>query len=240
MSEIKIFENSEETARAAAKTILALYQETTAARERFSLVLSGGSTPRRLYQILAEAEFSRQIDWRQVFFFWGDERCVPPDHEQSNYRMVREALLDHIDVPEENVKRMCTELTPSKTAAVYEGVLKDYFRDQKPAFDLVLLGMGPDGHTASLFPGTPAVHENQHWTAAQFIDKLKSWRLTLTPVLLNQAVNTIFLVNGSEKAKTLQEVLKGAYEPERLPSQVIRPQDGRLFWYVDKAAAALL
>ena len=240
MNDIRIFENSEETALAAVKTILTLYQETIAVRERFSLVLSGGSTPKRLYQLLAEPEISGQIDWRQVHFFWGDERCVPPAHEQSNYRMVCEALLDHINVPEENINRMCTELTPSKTAAVYEGVLKDYFQDRKPAFDLVLLGMGPDGHTASLFPGTPAVHENKHWTAAQFIDKLKSWRLTLTPVILNQAVNTVFLVNGSEKAQSLMEVIKGGFNPDRLPSQIIRPQDGRLTWFVDKAAAALL
>ena len=237
---MKIFQTSEETAQAAAKYILNLYQETINFRERFSIVLSGGSTPRRLYQLLAEPEMVRQVDWRQVYFFWGDERCVPPDHEQSNYRMVRETLLQFLDIPEENIKRMCSELSPLKAAAVYDGALKSYFQDKQAVFDLVLLGMGTDGHTASLFPGTPAIYEKEHWVSAQFIDKIKSWRLTLTPVILNQAANIIFLVSGSEKAQPLVQIIQGNFEPDRFPSQIIRPENGRLVWYVDKAAAALL
>lgn len=210
-----------------------------AARGRFAVALSGGATPRATYVLLATAAWADRVDWPYVHVFWGDERCVPPDHPESNYRLAREALLDHVPLRATNVHRIRTERDPREAAADYEQTLRDFFGPVcGPRFDLVLLGMGTDGHTASLFPGTAAVHEQERWVVAHCVPQLAAWRVTLTPVALNAAAQVAFLVSGAEKAAPLGHVLSGPYQPDVWPAQVVRPSDGQLLWLVDAAAVA--
>jgi 6-phosphogluconolactonase len=212
---------------------------------RFAVALSGGSTPKRLYALLASASYAALVDWSRVVVFWGDERCVPPGNPASNYRMVRESLLDHVPVPEANVHRIRGEADPMEAAAAYERQLRQAFatpdgpprRAAGARFDLVLLGMGNDGHTASLFPGTASVHETARWAMAHHVAALSMWRITLTPVVINAAAEVTFVVSGHEKAAILRRVIAGPYRPDALPAQAIAPQDGRLRWLLDAAAA---
>ena len=242
--DLHTFANLEELSHAAAARFAEFCQERLARESIFTAALSGGSTPRRLYEILGGPEFSGSIPWGRVHLFQVDERCVPPDHAESNYRMMREALLDQVRIPPSNVHRMQAELAdPDGAAERYVQLLSMMFRPKPgevPRLDLVFLGMGPDGHTASLFPGSPALAERAKWVCANFVEKLHANRVTLTYPLLNAAREVIFLVAGHEKAETLRQVLEGPHEPERLPSQGIRPADGRLSWYVDAAAAERL
>lgn len=209
------------------------------------VVLAGGSTPKRLYQVLAEEPYVRRIDWSRVHFFWGDERSVGPEHPESNYRMAYEALLSRIDIPERNIHRMRGEAGDLPSAALdYEEEIRRHFDVRRgsppPRFDVVLLGMGTDGHTASLFPGTCALTEKDRWVVANAVPRLGTDRLTMTTVLLNRAAEILFLVSGGDKAETLAEVLDGPLRPEALPAQLIRPTSGRCFWWVDQSAAARL
>ncbi len=238
MDNLEIYPDAAALARAAAEQIVTLAAEAILARGRFSIGLSGGSTPRALYTLLAGPEFAGRVDWTKIHIFWGDERTVPPDHPDSNYRMAREAWLDHVAIPAAQIHRMHGESDPDQAAQDYEAVLRTYFGEAAgPRFDLLLLGMGDDGHTASLFPGTAALHENTRWVIPNYVEKLTTWRLTLTPPALNAAVEVRFLVAGESKAAVLRDVLHGA---EHYPSQIVRPRDGRLIWMVDTAAASLL
>jgi 6-phosphogluconolactonase len=216
--------------------------EAIAARGVFRVALSGGSTPRALYQHLASMPGG--IDWSRVHLFFGDERHVPPDHADSNYRMVQEALLSRAPIPEANVHRIHTEMSNASDAATeYERTIRNAFQirpGEWPRFDLVLLGMGPDGHTASLFPETPVLQERSRIAAAVWVVSMQTWRVSLTPPVLNAARDVLFLVSGAEKAETLQAVLEGPAEPDRLPAQLIAPTDGVVHWFVDTAAAARL
>lgn len=229
--------------RAAAETLVRLATAAIAARGRFDWVLSGGSTPRQLYALLATPAYAARIDFRRVHFFWGDERCVPPDHADSNYRMAREALLDRIGAPEENVHRLEGELEPSAAAERYARVLDAQVgrRDTAgaPIFDSILLGMGPDGHTASLFPGTPAVTEAARWVVANPVQALGVTRLTLTLPVLNAASHVLFLVVGADKAARLHDVLSGPPSPAR-PAGLVRPRAGALEWLVDEPAGTTI
>ena len=239
--DVHIFDDSEEVARAAARRFAELAREAIAERGRFSVALAGGSTPKRVYELLAGDEFSDQIAWQHVHIFFGDERCVPPDHHDSNYRMAREAMLAHVLLPLENVHRMVGEGDAVANARLYEDELRQYFGDAAwPQFDLIMLGMGDDGHTASLFPGSRALHETQAWVAANWVEKFNTFRITLTAPAINHARHVMFIVTGAGKADRLPEVLKGPREPERLPSQLIRPVAGQLEWFTDKAATAKL
>ncbi len=240
MSIIKIFPDPPALAHAAAETVTALAAEAVAARGRFSIGLSGGSTPRPLYELLAGEPFAPRIEWSNVHVFWGDERCVPPDDEDSNYRMTREALLDHVPLPLQNIHRVQGELPPPQAATAYEQDLHQFFSEPRPRFDLLLQGMGGDGHTASLFPGTQALHEQQRWAVENYVQKLDSWRVTLTACAINAAAHVIFLVDGTPKAEALRAVLRGLYMPETYPSQLVQPSDGDVVWMVDSQAAALL
>jgi 6-phosphogluconolactonase len=243
--ELEIYGDAGLLARAAAGHFMILAGQATAERGRFAVALSGGSTPRATYALLASDEFARRIDWGRVHVFWGDERCVPPDHSDSNYRMARESLLDHAPLPPENVHRIRGELEPGQAAREYEGELRRFFYPGEtaaalPRFDLVLLGLGDDGHTVSLFPGSTAMHEPDRWAVADYVEKLEAWRVTLTPVLINAARRVAFIVSGAGKAEVLREVLAGPYRPDRLPAQTVRPRRGRLLWLADAAAAASL
>jgi 6-phosphogluconolactonase len=207
---------------------------------RFSVVLSGGSTPRRTYEMLADDPFREQVPWKDVHVFWGDERCVPAEDDRSNVRMARRALLDHVPIPAEQIHPMDGGLAPQLAAEQYEARLRTFFGLQPPRFDLVLLGLGDDGHTASLFPGTHAVNEQHRWVTEVYVAKHAMHRITLTPVILNQADTLMFLVAGRDKAAVVRQILQGAHRAANLPVQRIRPAAGKLIWLLDWQAAALL
>jgi len=219
--------------------------DTIAKRGVFRVALSGGSTPRALYQRLATLQGPEgSIDWGRVQLFFGDERHVPPDHADSNYRMVKEALVSRALVPDANVFRIRTEMPDAAEAAAdYERTIRNAFQIRQgewPRFDLVLLGMGPDGHTASLFPDTPVLHERSRLAAAVWVVSMQTWRVSLTPPVFNHARDVLFLVSGAEKANTLRAVLQGGPEADHLPSRLIAPSDGLVHWFVDAAAASRL
>lgn len=236
--EIIICRDIDELSRKAAQQLIARARQAIAARGRFAVALSGGSTPRALYSLLACREFSVQLDWPRIYLFWGDERCVAPDHAESNFRMVQEALLSKISIPSENVHRMGGEREPAKAAADYEAELRQFFsphRGAPPRFDLVLLGLGEDGHTASLFPGSSVLHETKCWVAATYVDKLGGHRLTLTLPVLNNSAQAVFLVSGQGKASIVKEILSAS--PGNYPAARIEPVNGELCWLITRDAA---
>lgn len=238
MSDLRILPDSAAIAEAAAQIVTDLAQKAIERQGRFSLALSGGSTPRALYQLLATELYASQMQWDKVHIFWGDERCVEPDHDDSNYRMAKEVLLDPMSLPPENIHRIKGEIDPQQAASEYETVLHEYFGSDEPRFDGLLLGMGDDGHTASLFPHTTALNETERWVVGNFIASKQVWRITLTATAINAASNVLFLVSGGRKAERLKQVLKASYQPDKLPSQLIKPRNGNLIWLVDQAAAA--
>ncbi len=222
-------------------------QEAIAKQGIFTVALSGGSTPKVLYHRLATDEsFSKQIAWDKVHLFWGDERFVPADHAESNYRMVKEQMLDLIPIPAENVHRMITEnVEPEECAAGYGRKLRAFFGERKllapcggPAFDLNFLGLGTDGHTASLFPDTKALTETHHWCAANWVEKFNSWRITLTYPSINSANCIAFLAVGKDKTEKITEILGSDGNIRRYPAQFVRPASGKLLWVLDEASAA--
>jgi 6-phosphogluconolactonase len=231
--EIVVLPDPAAVARAAADRFVALSRSAIAAQGRFAVALSGGSTPRLLYEQLV----TQPIEWPQVHVFWGDERCVPPDHPDSNYGLAQRALLSCVALPAQNVHRLKGELDPMEAAQEYAAELCAFFGTQ-PRFDLILLGLGRDAHTASLFPGTPALREQQRWVVAHCVDHLQADRLTLTPPVLNLAAHVIFLITGSDKAAALHSVWYDPYDPDRLPAQIVMPTAGRVSWLVDQAARA--
>lgn len=241
MKELVVCSDAEELNRRAAEQFVRLATESVAASGRFTVALSGGSTPKALYFLLASETFLPLVPWAKVYFFWGDERCVPPDHSESNYGMARVMMLDKIPVPKENVYPVPTERgNAQKVAAEYERILRAFFhfnQGRQPRFDLILLGMGEDGHTASLFPSTAALEERGTVTAND-TRRLGTDRITLTIPAINQAAHIVFLVSGSSKASVLKEVLEGQDQPARLPSQSIQPVEGELLFLVDRAAAS--
>lgn len=239
MAEIKIVPDQDALAEAAARYFVAAFQDAVRQQGRFRVALSGGSTPRRMHTLLASEPFAQQIDWSLVDVFWSDERCVPPDHPDSNYRMAHDTLLNFVPILASNIYRIPAELSPAGAAASYAKTLHTVFTDA-PRMDLLFLGMGDDGHTASLFPGTSALNEYDRWVVANYVEKLAAWRITWTAAAINAAARIAFLVAGKEKSQRLHEVLRGAYDPQNLPSQLIKPENGELLWLIDQAAATAL
>ncbi len=240
--ELRVYGNAEQLARAAAELFVNVAAESVRARGRFRVALSGGTTPRRVYELLATPEFSPRVNWERADIFWGDERYVPPDDRDSNYRMAAEALLRHVPAPPENVHRVLTEISPpAAAAAAYEHEIRQCFgeADAKPRFDLVYLGLGTNGHTASLFPHSPASQERSRLALADFVAEVNSWRISLSAPVLNRGRTVAFLISGRQKAQVLHDVLLGPRDPETLPAQLIDPE-GKLLWMVDQTAAALL
>ena len=242
---VEIYRDDAALVRAEADRVVTLVRAAILAHGRCALALSGGATPRPLYELLATPEYASAIDWMRVHVFWCDERCVPPDHPESNFRMTREALLDRVPIPWGHVHRIAGEDPPEVAARAYEDTLRAYFGapegPPERSFDLVLLGMGDDGHTASLFPGTPAVTEDRSWVVANHVmEPREMWRITLTPVVLNAAAVVTFLVAGAGKAERLHEVLEGPSPSPPLPVQRIHPTHGALTWMIDAAAARRL
>ena len=239
MRNIRVFESLEELVSAAAEMFIITARGAIQDHGRFNVALSGGSTPEPVYRFIAEND-RHVIDWQKVFFFFGDERNVPYDSRDSNYRMVREALFLPLGIAPENIRAWQTSLEdPNEIASNYASDLESFFKGV-PRFDLVLLGLGDDGHTASLFPESPALREREKIATANWVEKLQTDRLTMTFPVLNNAANVIFLVSGSSKAGVVAQVLEGEFRPDDLPAQFINPEDGNLFWFLDKEAAAKL
>lgn len=239
--EVIVCHNQEEIFNKSADMFVALAIEAIAAKGQFTVALSGGSTPKGMYALLASDEYKNKVEWDKVHLFWGDERSVPPDNEQSNYRMANEAMISKLSIPKENVHRMEAELEDIESAAKsYETVLKQIFRvsdGEFPRFDLILLGMGDDGHTASLFPGTKALAEKKLIVVVNWVEKFKTNRMTFTSPTINAAHNVVFMAAGANKVQPLKEVLVGERNPELYPSQLVQPLDGKLFWLIDEAAS---
>ncbi len=237
MTRVEVFADREALAREAAESIAALGRKAIAARGHFTWALAGGSTPEPVYRLVASPPLSEMLDWERVHLFWGDERCVPPDDPRSNYRMARESLIDGVPIPEGHVHRMPGELEPAAAAGAYARELQETFADDPPRFDLILLGMGEDGHTASLFPGTAALTIRDRCVVANYVPHLDTWRLTLTYPAINAARHVRFLVAGAEKAEMVARVQEGR---DALPAAKVTPSPGDLVWWVDAVAAAEL
>jgi 6-phosphogluconolactonase len=237
--------DSASLARHTAQYFVEMAGEAVEAHGRVRIAISGGTTPKAAFELLADPAqpWFNRMPWPELDLYWVDERCVPPDHDDSNYRMTREALLDRVPLRPEQIHRIEGELEPEVSAARYEAELRNSFRlegAEYPRFDLVALGMGSDGHTASLFPRTEALHQMSSLVTANYVLQKESWRITLTWPVINHARSVFFLVSGEDKAAVLSEVLTGPLDPERLPSQLIWPSSGILIFILDKAAAAHL
>ena len=241
--EIRILTTPQELFEVAAEEVVRAATEAVAQRGRFTIALSGGSTPKNLFNLLA-TNARTVFPWDRTYFFWSDERHVPPTDPESNYRMAEEIMLSKIPVNAGNVFRIAAENPDAAAVAeAYEQTLRKFFQlqpGQVPVFDLILLGMGPDGHTASLFPNTAGLQEKTRLVIANWVDKLKTNRLTMTLPVLNSARTVAFLASGTDKAQVLRTVLEEDAPPEQYPAKLVRPSDGRLMWFVDRAAASQL
>jgi 6-phosphogluconolactonase len=241
-SEINIEEDIQALSRSVGEVIVTAITAALKTKPVFTMVLSGGSTPRHLYTLLGtDHAFKERIPWKRIHFFWGDERHVPPDHNESNYLMADECMLSRLPVPLENIHRIKSETSDAGRAAeLYQQDISSFFQlkaGQWPRFDCVLLGMGPDGHTASLFPQTAALDEHKRLVVANWVQRFQAHRITLTMPVLNNAECIIFLVSGENKAETLRMVLEGEKRTKRFPVQMIQPVHGKMLWFIDRAAA---
>ena len=242
---IKILADAEAMSRAAAGTIVDHISQSLQTRDVYTMALSGGSTPGRLYALLAnDVKLREQIPWERIHFFWGDERRVPPGHPDSNYLMAYNTLLSKVPIPSTNIHRIHAENADAvKAAADYEIEILRFFgieAGQIPQFNCVLLGMGADGHTASLFPATSALVQTKRLVVANWVKKFQAHRFTLTLPVFNNAAQILFLVSGEDKADTLKAVLEGNRQPDRYPAQLIQPCGGELIWLLDRFAASRL
>lgn len=207
-------------------------------RDKYTFVLSGGSTPKALYKLLTQEPYKSSIPWEKIHFFWGDERFVPFEDDRNNAKMAFDELLSHVPVIETNIHIMDTSLSPEAASEKYTQILKSYFPEEAETFDLVLLGMGDDGHTLSLFPGTKIIHEKEKVVDAFYLDAQSMYRITLTAPVVNKAYKVVFMAAGANKKEVLYQVLKGESNVDKFPSQIIQPDRGELHWFVDAAAAA--
>ena len=241
---LSMFSTSVLLSQAVARLVVRIVIETLETQDRVTLCLSGGSTPRELYSLLACEPYCYQIPWEKVYIFWGDERCVPVSESDNHYRMAMDLFLSKVPIPSENIHRMSVEISnPDEVAQKYESDLKEFFSLSGmliPQFDLIFLGMGSDGHTASLFPETMALKEETRWVVSNFVPCRGLTRLTLTFPILNQGRNIVFLVSGSNKAAMLRIVLQGSQHSSFLPAELIRPKFGQLMWFVDQDAGSQL
>lgn len=237
-TKIKVFNDADAVAEWAADAFVAIAESSISERGRFCVALSGGSTPKKLYQKLATPQYLKKLKTDKIFLFFGDERNVPINDERSNYKMVREAFIEPANFPAQNVFRWITESpTPDEAAALYQDTLTNFFNNDLPRFDLVFLGLGTDCHTASLFPHSPALNETKKPAAANFIEKYDEYRLTLTFPVINNARNVIFIATGKGKADAVFEVMNGEVDHISKPAQAVAPANGSLKWLLDQAAA---
>jgi 6-phosphogluconolactonase len=239
---LHIYQNDKEFAKDVSEWIIQTISETLKTQEKFTWVLSGGNTPKPVYELLSATPYRELIDWKKIHFFWGDERAVPFADNRNNAKMAYETLLNNVPVSADQIHVMRTDISPEQSAIEYEKILREYFpitieNSKLKTFDLVLLGMGEDGHTLSLFPGTEVVHEENAWTKAFFLKAQDMYRITLTKTIVNRSSKIAFLTTGENKADALHEVIEGKYNPDLYPSQVIKPVNGELHWFVDSDAA---
>jgi 6-phosphogluconolactonase len=234
---IEVFADLAALSQGAARHITAIAGQAIAQRGTFSIALSGGNTPRALFEQLAAPPFNKLNQWKNWEIYFGDERCVPPDHPDSNYRMAREELLQKVPIDPSHVYRMKGEADPQQAAMEYGQLMKEKFGDG--GMDVILLGMGDDGHTASLFPGTAALNETKHRCVANFVPRMNTWRITLSAPFINKGNYIMILVAGAGKAGRVEQVLMGPRDPQMLPIQMIQPASGNLIWMLDAAAAAM-
>ena len=242
MAIVKVCENGQESSRAIAELFAATVQLAVHSRGICHVSLAGGSTPRQAYELFAQEPYCSQLPWQSIHIYWGDERCVPQTHSLSNQEMARQAFLNHVPIPEENIHPIIYEGSPRESAENYEKGLRCALGSQTPQFDFVFLGLGDDGHTASLFPGTDVLKEKTKWVSSVYLQEQNMYRVTLTPAILNQARVIAFFVNGNGKAQILQEILENK-EPvpvAHFPAELIKPMDGELYWILDQDAARLL
>jgi len=237
--EMHVYRNPAALARALADFVVATAGLAMAERGAFRIALSGGHTPQATYELLGREPLREEISWSDTFIYFGDERCVPPNDEQSNYRMVQRALLEHVAIPQANVHRIRGEIDPGLAANEYASILRADFGNA-PQFDLVLLGLGKDGHTASLFPGTPPDTDDEALVRAVYAEADVMWRVTMTPKVINHSRSVAFAVDGVDKAQILADVYEGPSDPVKYPAQVVHPASGRLTWFVDELAAGML
>jgi 6-phosphogluconolactonase len=237
---LKVFETEEALNKAAAELIVTVENHAIAEKGKFVIALSGGKTPLKLYSMLSDFPYREEIKWKQTFIFWGDERCVPLNDKRNNAHLAEELLFSKINIPTYNIHPIPVSLPPEEAAARYEKELKDFFGNDPLQFDLVLLGLGVNGHTASLFPGTDVIIEQALGVRQVYVKEEKMFRITLTAPLINQARNILFLVSGKNKAVTLKNVLTSHFHPHPYPAQLIQPEKGSLNWYADQAAASLM
>lgn len=237
---VEVFKNAEELSKRAAALFCQTAIDAVEKKGKFTVALTGGSSPVELYKLLTTLPYADQVQWDKTFVFWGDERWVPLTDEKSNAKMSYEALLDHVPIPKENIFPMWNNERPVDFAMKYEQQIKDHFGGKQPEFDLILLGMGDDGHTASLFPGTDVLNEQTSLVSAYYLPAQSMYRITLTAPCINLAKRIIFLIFGDKKANALHEVLEGMHDPKTYPSQFIKPSNGEVIWLVDEAAASRL
>lgn len=237
---LHVIDGADALLKALADFVVDQSKQAIAQHGKFSLVLSGGSSPKKLYELLASDVYRSQIAWQHVFFFFGDERYVPADHADSNYRMARLALFEPLGIVAGQVFRMNTDLAPEAAAAAYENDIRAYFVDKPVHFDLILLGLGDNSHTASLFPHTPVLHEKTALVQACYIDEVKMFRITLTAPCINHAHAIAFLVFGESKKEAVKHILVDAQDIDEYPAQLIKPVHGHVHWFLDKPASLLL
>ncbi len=236
---VEVFRNSAELSEKAAVIFCKTAQEAVQKKGRFTVALTGGTSPAKLYELLSLSPYKESVPWDRTYVFWGDERWVPLSDEKSNAKMAFETLLSHVPVPKNQIFTMWGEAKPEVFDLKYEEQLREYLGDT-PQFDLILLGMGDDGHTASLFPGTNVLHEQKRLVKAYYLSPQSMYRITLTALCINAAKKIIFLVLGEKKAPALHQVLEGAYNPTEYPAQLIKPENGEVFWLADELAAQQL
>jgi len=236
--QLHIYKTPDEVSKALADWITETIETTLKKQDRFTFVVTGGNSPKQLYELLAGAPYKDRIDWSKLHIFWGDERAVPYNDSRNNAKMTVDHLISKVPIPREQVHIMDTSLAPAESAKAYEAILHRYFGEEGASFDLVLNGMGDDGHTLSLFPHTPVIHEKKAWVTSFYLDAQQMYRITLTAPVVNRARKVVFLTFGANKSNALFEVLKGARNVDQYPSQIIQPLDGDLHWFVDEAAAS--
>lgn len=237
---LNIYDSKEKLSEEMTSWMCDLINSTLQDQEFFTLALSGGETPQMLYKKLASEEYKEKINWKRVHIFWGDERVIPFDDDRNNAKMAFKNLISQITIPPAQVHKMRVDIEPLFAAKDYENVLQTYFGNTEKSFDLILLGVGDDGHTLSLFPGSLVVDEQQHWVNAVYNEKQKMYRITLMPSIVNKASHIAFMVTGENKSEILYRIIEGQYEPNVLPAQLIKPENGELHWFLDKNAAKKL
>lgn len=242
---LSISKNIEELSEQVASWTVDHIKTVLQSQDRFTICLSGGSTPKKLYQLLASEKFKNEINWKKIHVFWGDERYVSYNDDRNNAKMAYDVLLDHVPIPSEQIHRMRTDIEPEASAKEYEKVLRKYFpftihHSPLTTFDLTFLGLGDNAHTLSLFPAYQLIHEQHSWVRAVYLKEQNMHRITLTAPVVNLSKRIAFLVNGQDKAEALVHVIEGHFVPDLYPAQIIKPENGELYWFVDEATASRL